>query len=172
VIVRKVADFRVFPHEMVHTAAARRGAVILPTVTQVEFHWDEAAAEVHRADGCEVLLWAPAPRFLVTRVSGPATVGALQYYIGRAERAMRLGKLTVFHDWSAMARYEPAARDLLKRWGKARGADFDRVTYLVASKVTAMLISVAALTLGRELRATSDRDAFLADLAADLTSFR
>jgi hypothetical protein len=36
-----------------------------------------------------------------------------------------------------------------------------RVSYLVGSKVIAMLVSVAALSMGRELRATTDREAFL-----------
>jgi hypothetical protein len=42
------------------------------------------------------------------------------------------------------------------------------VHYLVRSKVIAMLISVAALTLGRDLLATTERDPFLAKLAATL----
>lgn len=130
------------------------------------FDWDATTAAVHRADGCTVLLWQPQPCVLITRVTGPGTRAALEYYIGRAERAMQTGRLRVFHDWSAMTRYDPAARDLLKRWGRARNADFVFVSYLVDSKVIAMLISVAALTMGRDLRATTDRGQFLAELAA------
>ena len=40
-----------------------------------------------------------------------------------------------------------AARDEIKRWGKAHNGDFVGVHYLVRSKVIAMLISVAAFTL-------------------------
>lgn len=42
------------------------------------------------------------------------------------------------------------------------------MVYLVHSKVVAMLISVAALTLGRELVATTDEAAFLSDLSRTL----
>lgn len=143
--------------------------MILPTVDAVGFAWDVAAAAVHREEGCTVLLWQPAPCVIVTRVVGPGTLTCLQFYIDHAERAMRSGRLRVFHDWAGLTRYEPAARDLLKRWGAAHNADFVRVSYLVGSKVIAMLISVAAMSMGRELRATTDRRQFLADLDAALT---
>ena len=42
------------------------------------------------------------------------------------------------------------------------------VHYLVRSKVVAMLISVAALSMGRDLDATTDRAAFLRQLDATL----
>jgi len=130
----------------------------------VGFAWDVAAAEVHRADGCTLLVWQPAPCVLVTRVTGPGTEAILQRYMTAAERAMQAGPLRVFHDWTGMTRYDPAARDALKRWGKARHDGFVCVSYLVASKVIAMLVSVAALTMGSDLRATTDREAFLRDL--------
>lgn len=130
----------------------------------VGFAWDVAAAEAHRADGCTLLVWQPAPCVLVTRVTGPGTEAILQRYMAAAERAMQAGPLRVFHDWTGMTRYDPAARDTIKRWGRTRGADFVCVSYLVESKVIAMLVSVAALTLGRDLRATTDRGSFLRDL--------
>ena len=101
-----------------------------------------------------------APCVLVTRVTGPGTEAILQCYMTAAERAMQAGPLRVFHDWTGMTRYDPAARDTLKRWGRAHHADFVCASYLVESKVIAMLVSVAALTLGRDLRATTDRDGF------------
>jgi hypothetical protein len=158
---------RVFSHEH-----ARRStqAGDPPYSGRVAFHWDEARAVAYRADGTVALLWFPATCLIVTRVAGPATVACLQAYMAHAERAMQAGKLTVFHDWSAMTRYEPKARDLLKRWGREHAADFVRVSYLVESKVIAMLISVAAMTMGRDLRATTDRAAFLADLAASVAA--
>ncbi|PCC69759.1 hypothetical protein SAMN02745121_04185 [Nannocystis exedens] len=128
------------------------------------FAWNDADADVYQVDGTELLLWRPAERFLITRLKGQATLAALQFYTGRAEREMSLGRLTVFHEWAEMTGYEPAARDELKRWGKQRNDAFDHVEYLVRSKVVAMLISVAALTLGRDLHATTDEVQFLADL--------
>lgn len=132
------------------------------------FQWDAGAAEAYRRDDTTVLLWRPAPCFIVTRVTGPATMAALEFYMARAERAMRAGKIRVFHDWAAMTRYEPGARDVLKRWGAEHAAGFERVHYLVHSKVIAMLISVAALTMGRDLTATTERGQFLTALDAAL----
>lgn len=134
----------------------------------MEFRWDEPPAELFRRDATTAMLWRPAPCLIVSRVIGPATHACLETYMAFAERAMQAGKLRVFHDWSEMTRYEPGARDTFKRWGRDHSAHFERVTYLVESKVIAMLISVAALTMGRELAATTDRAAFLAELSAAL----
>lgn len=136
------------------------------------FAWNTSAAEHFRAGACEALLWNPAPCLLVTRVSGHASRECLEYYTHRAEREMPRGKLVVFHDWTGMDGYDPAARDELKRWGKQHNDDFVSVDYLVRSKVVAMLVSVAALTLGRELHATTDRAHFLAKLDAALAARR
>lgn len=156
-----------FPHVWTDP---RRGRGILPKVAGVGFAWDVAAAEAHRADGCTLLVWQPAPCVLVTRVTGPGTEAILQRYMAAAERAMQAGPLRVFHDWTAMTRYDPAARDTMKRWGKVRQAGFVSVTYFVESKVIAMLVSVAALTMGRDLRATTDRAAFQRDLEQALAA--
>lgn len=132
------------------------------------FTWDEAAAEAYQGGGVVVHVWRPAPALLVTRLRGHATLTALRHYTARAEREMSRGRLTVFHQWNEMTGYDPAARDELKRWGKLHNDEFERVVYLVHSKVVAMLISVAALTLGRELVATTDEAAFLSDLSRTL----
>jgi hypothetical protein len=130
----------------------------------VSFAWSIADAEIYRAGDSVAWVWNPRARFLLTRVHGPGTLAALQLYTARAEREMLRGRLTVFHDWSGMHSYEPDARDELRRWGKLHNGAFDSVHYLVRSKVVAMLISVAALSLGRDLSATTDRPQFLADL--------
>ncbi|MBK7827943.1 hypothetical protein [Nannocystis sp.] len=130
------------------------------------FTWNPADAESYRDAGMEALLWRPAPRLLVTRIRGHASAAALRFYTGHAEQEMRHGRVAVFHDWYDLASYDAEARDELKRWGKRHNADFIGVHYLVRSKVIAMLISVAALTLGRDLVATTEREAFLAKLTA------
>lgn len=132
----------------------------------MSFAWNVAEARVHRSPTGEALLWRVAPRLLATRISGQVDLAFLQFYFSHAEREMVGGKLTVFHDWSAMTGYEPAARDRLKQWGRQHNADFVAVHYLVRAKVISMLIAVAALTLGRELHATTDREQFLTALAA------
>lgn len=130
----------------------------------VAFTWNIAEAEVYTAGDSVAWLWNPRPRLLVIRVTGPGSLAVLRLYFARAEREMLRGRLTVFHDWSGMHSYDPDARDELKRWGKLHNDDFVAVHYLVRSKIVAMLISVAALSLGRDLFATTDRVQFSADL--------
>lgn len=132
------------------------------------FAWNPESAEPYRDATIEVLLWRPAPCVLVTRARGHASARALRFYTDHAEHEMRHGRLTVFHDWFELTGYDPEARDEIRRWGKVHNHDFIGVHYLVRSKVIAMLISVAALTLGRDLLATTERDPFLAKLAAAL----
>lgn len=134
------------------------------------FAWSPAAAEAFRAGDTEALLWTPAPALIVTCLKGHASVELLAFYTARAEREMARGRLTVFHDWAGLTTYDPAVRDELRRWGKLHNDRFERVEYLVRSKVVGMLISVAALTLGRELHATADRPTFLADLERALAT--
>ncbi len=134
------------------------------------FTWNPSDAESYRDPGMEALLWRPAPRLLVTRIRGHASAAALRFYTSHAEQEMRRGRVTVFHDWYDLSSYDPDARDELKRWGKLHNADFVCVNYLVRSKVIAMLISVAALTLGRDLVATTEREPFLARLNAASTA--
>jgi len=134
----------------------------------VAFAWNLAGAQRYHGERNEAALWRPQRGVVVTRVVGHADVALLQFYAMHAEIEMQGGPLRVFHDWSEMTGYEPAARDELRRWGKLRGRDFLAVHYLVRSKVVAMLISVAALSLGRELDATTDRGVFLRHLDAAL----
>ncbi|MCB9700875.1 MAG: hypothetical protein H6711_03160 [Myxococcales bacterium] len=134
------------------------------------FAWSRAAAEICRGEDFLGEIWNPAPGLLVTRIHGRASVACLRFYARRAEREMGAGKLTVFHDWEALESYDAEARDGLKSWAKAQGDVFGPVHYLVRSKVISMLVSVAALTLGRDLHATTDRAAFLADLERALGS--
>lgn len=132
------------------------------------FAWNVAEAQRYHDAGGEVLLWRPMPTILVTRVTGHVEVAVPQFYAMHAERAMPAGRLRVFHDWSGLTGYTPAARNELKRWAKQHTPDFTGVHYLVRSKVLTMLISVAALSMGRDLDATTDRAAFLRLLAAAL----
>jgi hypothetical protein len=137
----------------------------------VAFAWNVAGAQRFRgAAGNEAALWRPQRGVVVTRVIGHADVALLQFYAVHAELEMQNGPLRVFHDWSAMTGYEPAAREELKRWGKQHNHAFAGVHYLVRSKVVVMLISVAALSLGRDLDATTDRAVFMNQLDAALNN--
>ncbi|MEZ4380154.1 MAG: hypothetical protein R3A79_02310 [Nannocystaceae bacterium] len=134
----------------------------------MSFAWSRADAEVEEGADFSVAIWAPRADLLITQLRGRGTVEGLRVYTSRAERAMGAGPLTVFHDWCDLDGYDPAARDALKAWGKAHTAAFAGVHYLVRSKIVMMLISVAALTLGRDLYATTDRASFDAKLAVAL----
>src|SRR5687768_1929322 len=134
----------------------------------MSFAWNIAEARSHRTATGELLLWRAAPRLLVTRISGEVDVEFLRFYTTHAEREMVAGKITVFHDWAGLTTYEPAARDRLKIWGREHNADFVAVHYLVRAKVLSMVIAVAALTLGRDLHGTTDRELFQRRLEAAL----
>lgn len=131
----------------------------------VAFAWNVAGAQRYRgAAGNEAALWRPQRGVVVSRVIGHADLALLQFYALHAELEMQNGPLRVFHDWSGMTGYDPAAREELKRWGKLHNNAFAGVHYLVRSKVVVMLISVAALSLGRDLDATTDQGVFLKHL--------
>ena len=134
----------------------------------VGFAWSRGDAEVHQGSDFVAEIWAPRPGLLVTRFRGYGSVECVRFYAQRAERAMAAGPLTVFHDWCDLGGYDPEARDALKTWGKDHNDAFAGVHYLVRSKIVKMLISVAALTLGRDLYATTDRGSFEAKLDAAL----
>lgn len=135
------------------------------------FAWNVAGAQRYRgAAGNEAALWRPQRGVVVTRVIGHADVPLLQFYALHAELEMQFGPLRVYHDWSGMTGYDPAAREELKRWGKLHNHAFSGVHYLVRSKVVVMLISVAALSLGRDLDATTDRAVFMNQLDAALNN--
>lgn len=132
------------------------------------FAWNVAGAQRYFGAGNEAALWRPQRGVVVTRVTGHADVALLQFYAQHAELEMQAGPLRVFHDWAGMTGYDAAAREALKRWGKLHTRNFSSVHYLVRSKVVGMLISVAALSLGRDLDATTDPGVFMRHLDAAL----
>ena len=54
-------------------------------------------------------------------------------------------------DWSKVAGYDKDSRDALRDWAEAHEGQFGDVHYFVQSRVVAMALSVAALTLSRRL---------------------
>ncbi|MBA3546942.1 MAG: hypothetical protein H0T76_10705 [Nannocystis sp.] len=134
------------------------------------FAWNVAEALRFRDESSEAMLWRPRRSLLITRVTGHAGIELLDFYEMQAEREMPAGPLRVFHDWSGLTGYDPAVRDELKRWGKLHTREVAGVHYLVRSKVVAMLISVAALSMGRDLDATTDRTSFMRQVDAAITA--
>ena len=138
----------------------------------MDFRWSRAEAEIRQGDGFQAEIWNPAPGVLLTRLRGDANLECLRFYTRRAEKEMHHGPLLVFHDWQELGRYEPEARDAIKLWGKEHNDAFEAVHYLIRSTIVKMLISVAALALGRDLFATTDREAFQATLERSLAARR
>jgi len=138
----------------------------------VSFAWSSDDAQVRRGEDFSAEIWNPAPGLLVTRLSGYASLECLGFYTRAAQREMVRGPLLVFHDWEKLGRYSPEARDGLKSWGKIHNDRFEAVHYLLQSKIVMMLISVAALALGRDLFATTDRRAFESTLERSLAARR
>lgn len=134
------------------------------------FAWSRAEAQICQGADFQAELWNPSPGVIITRLRGTADLECLRFYTRRAEREMRFGPLLVFHDWEGLGRYSPEARDGLKLWGKEHNDAFEAVHYLIRSKIVMMLISVAALALGRDLFATTDRAAFEATLERSLAA--
>lgn len=102
---------------------------------------------------------------MVTRLVGYAERGAVSFYAERAGRVLDAGvRLSVFHDWSKVVGYEPDARDALREWAAPRATQFSEVHYCVQSRIVAVALSVAALTLGRRLHTHLRLEPFLAAL--------
>lgn len=127
--------------------------------------WDPNRADAFTGPRSYGWIWHPAHDVLVTRLVGQADVAALNFYTERAGPLLDAGvKLHVFHDWSKIAGYDQAARDALREWAAAREGQFGDVHYFVQSRVVAMALSVAALTLGRRLFTHVREDPFHAAL--------
>lgn len=114
--------------------------------------WDPARADAFRGARGFGWIWLPAPDVMVTRLVGQAERSAVSFYTERAGRLLDAGvRLHVFHDWSKVVGYDPDARDALREWAASRDTQFGDVHYFVQSRVVAMALGVAALTLGRRL---------------------
>ncbi|MBL9020850.1 MAG: hypothetical protein JNL21_01570 [Myxococcales bacterium] len=113
------------------------------------------------AQGETLEVWAPAPGVLTTRIVGHGTTALTRTYVQIARRQLdEHAKLRVFHDWFEMTGYDPEARDLIRAFGKTNTDDRVLVRYLVKSKIVSMAVQTAALVLGREFEATTDKEKF------------
>lgn len=113
------------------------------------------------AQGESLEVSSPAPGVLATRIVGHGTAALTRRYMQIARRHLEEhGRIRVFHDWSGMTGYDPEARDLIRAFGKTNTDDRVVVRYLVKSKIVSMAVQTAALVLGREFEATTDKDLF------------
>ncbi len=127
--------------------------------------WDESLAQSFRGPRGHGLIWRPAPGVLVTRLVGRADLAAVAFYQSIVEPLFDQGvRVAVFHDWSRMTAYDAEARDKLLRLASDKRAQYEVVHYLLTSKLVAVVISIAALTLRRPLVTHTKLETFSAAL--------
>jgi hypothetical protein len=118
-------------------------------------------------------LYIPKPGVLVSRVRGTLSQAMAQRWIAVMEP--RIGKGEVFHvlnDWEYMDHYESGARRDLTEWVVSTIRNYRSVHVLVASKIVAMGVSAAGLSLalvGLRMISHSSRAKFDGELAQVLT---
>lgn len=117
--------------------------------------------ETWRSARCSIDLWVPAPDVLVTHVNGYAEWTDFRWYAQRADRIIGKGNnLYIFHDFEGMTGHDSQARTKLTEWAGSRNNFLPGSHFLIRTRMTAMAVSVAALALGRPLKAFSCRREF------------
>lgn len=66
----------------------------------------------------------------------------------------------IFHDWEALTGYDPESRERLVKWVMTMRTHIGGVHMLVGSRLIAMALSVANITMGGFIRGYTDRPAF------------
>jgi hypothetical protein len=98
---------------------------------------------------------------MATRFRGILTPDFVPAIASYAERRFRAhGILDGFHDWEGMSNYETEARIQLTEWTRAHKTNMRRLYFLVQSKMVAMGLTVANLTLGMYVVAVRERAVF------------
>lgn len=114
---------------------------------------------------------SPRPGIVVERFEGYALLPMADAIIGRlGEEIARHGEIIVFDDWGDATGYESAVRLRLTEWTRAQGAQVRDTHIFVRSKLLAMGISVASMTLNKHLHSHASRSSFDAALAKALTA--
>jgi hypothetical protein len=125
--------------------------------------------ETLRSPRCTFDLWVPAPDILVTHVNGYAEWTDVRWYTQRADRIISTGQsLYIFHDFEGLTGYDAATRTKLTEWAAKRNNFLPGTHFLIRTRILAMGVSVAALALGRPLKAFSSRREFEAALQQKL----
>jgi hypothetical protein len=125
--------------------------------------------ETLRGARCTFDLWVPAPDIMVTHVNGYAEWPDVRWYTQRADRIISTGQsLYIFHDFEGLTGYDAATRTKLTEWAAKRNKFLPGTHFLIRTRILAMGVSVAALALGRPLKAFSSRREFEATLQKKL----
>ncbi|MBM4362439.1 MAG: hypothetical protein FJ104_07140 [Deltaproteobacteria bacterium] len=127
--------------------------------------WDAPPLDRYDSGGSAARLWVPAPGVIVTRASGQGTLAALELYTRRMNQLIATGQRhDVFHHWRDVKAFDPEAREHLRTWAAAHADRLHDASYLVASRLLSMALSVAALALRRDLFVTTREGEFAARL--------
>ena len=121
----------------------------------------DADAITYSSSRCSGKLWVIEPDMIVTRAQGRGEFAMTRAYMEQADLVLaRAGHLLVFHDWRGVTRWAGVIRDGLRSWAMSKPKDAIESHFLVSSKVLSMAIQVAAMFVGRELRAHSNPASF------------
>lgn len=119
-----------------------------------------------------VRIWEPAPRIVVTHVTGMLTgEGASAIELAVRRVVANHGRVLGFHDWEAMTDYETAARTRLVQLGVELFRVTDVVHILSASKIVQLAVRGASMVV-RSIKMQPDRLSFESALRSALAGSR
>jgi len=126
-------------------------------------------AEFKAARG-EIAVTFRSPAVVLTRITGHFSADMQDSFLRPTNEAIARGaRVVVFHDWEAMTGYDTSVRQDLTRWSLTQRAHIASINILVRSKIVAMGVATAGLTLrlgGMHLCSYTARSAFLSALLA------
>jgi hypothetical protein len=94
-------------------------------------------------------LWAATPSLVVGRVRGHLEDAFVDAMLAQGEASLRAeGKTRTYHDWEESTGYTPIARLRLTEWTLRHLGSMQEMHILVRSRLLAMGVEVARLTLG------------------------
>ncbi len=136
-------------------------SVFVSDIVPAPMRLRDADAISYSSSRCSGKLWVIEPDMIVTRAQGRGEFAMTKVYMERADEVLaRAGRLLVFHDWRGVTSWDTEIRDGLRNWALKKPKDAIESHFLVNSKVLAMAIQVAAMFVGRELRAHSSQASF------------
>jgi hypothetical protein len=111
-------------------------------------------------------VWQPAAGVVCSRCRGHAPVGFSETLTHRLDALIKLGMHpVVFDDWEELASYDPLTRVHVTAWTAANADKLSGIHVLLKSKLVAMGVTVANVTLRGSVKAYTSRAEFEAALA-------
>ncbi len=111
-------------------------------------------------------IWTATPRVVVQRCRGHASLGFAEAITKRVDPLLARGvRPILFDDWEELTGYDVEARAHLTAWTEKNEARIAGVHMLFRSRLVAMGVSVAVLSIRNIMTTYSDRAAFERALA-------